>query len=251
MNEPNESGAPARCGGGPLPTFGPFETQGGVDELEPAVAVVRVAFALTRTQLATALGISFAGIAADRTAESLTDDEVRTEVEGQLAAEALHELDLQIERDQARTWPTEQQRVLDVLAAAVDRAYTRPEEPQRIVQRPVYGDGMVTLQTDDSGEVTVREPAWCVGHDGETVGRLADVTHRGPVVADAEEILPACISWSPFGVVLPEPHPVADVAGLPPMNPAELRGLAGEVALHAGRLYSLANQLDRIRRGQS
>ncbi|MEU9068304.1 hypothetical protein AB0D60_15610 [Streptomyces sp. NPDC048306] len=106
-----------------LPAFGPIEVHGGVDELEPAVAVVRVAFALTRTQLATALGISFAGIAADRTAESLTDDEVRTEVEGQLAAEALHELDLQIERDQARDWSTEQQRVLDVLAAAVDRAY--------------------------------------------------------------------------------------------------------------------------------
>lgn len=108
-----------------LPVFGPIETHGGVDELEPAVAVVRVAFALTRTQLATALGVSFAGIAADQPAETLDDDTVRREVEGHLAAEALHELDLQIERDQARTWPTEQQRVLDVLAAAVDRAYRR------------------------------------------------------------------------------------------------------------------------------
>ena len=50
-----------------LPVFGPYEVQGGVDELEPAVAVVQVAFALTRTQLATALAISFAGLGADRT----------------------------------------------------------------------------------------------------------------------------------------------------------------------------------------
>lgn len=241
-----------------LPIFGPIETHGGVDELEPAVAVVRVAFALTRTQLATALGISFAGIAADQPAESLDDDTVRREVEGQLAADALHELDLQMERDQARDWSPEQQRVLGVLAAAVDRAYTRPPIPPRQVQEPRYGAGTVSLQTLDSGEVTIREPAWCVGHDGDEVLHLRDVSHEGPTVVGrvetvrgVEEILPAHLSWGPFGELQPEPEPVAAVHGLPSMGPDELRGLAAEVALHAGRLYSLANDLDRIRRGQS
>ncbi|MFF9861103.1 DUF6907 domain-containing protein [Streptomyces tendae] len=255
------AGSPAHRGGGPLPTFGPIETHGGVDELEPAVAVVRVAFALTRTQLTTALGISFAEIAADKPAEDLTDDEVRLEVEGQLAADALHELDMQIERDQARDWSTEQQRVMAILAAAVDRAYTRPQAPlvpPRRRQEPHYGAGTVTLQTLDSGEVTIREPAWCIGHDGEEILHLRDVSHEGPAVAaefttarGTEEILPAQLSWGPFGELQAEPQPVVSVAGMPSMGPAELRDLAAEVALHAGRLYSLANQLDRIRRGQS
>lgn len=106
-----------------LPAFGPSEVFGGVDELEPAVAVVRVAVALTRTQLVTALGISFAGIAAEQTPEALTDGQVRQEVEGYLASEALSELDRQMERDEGRVFSPESQRVMQVLAAAVDRAY--------------------------------------------------------------------------------------------------------------------------------
>lgn len=241
-----------------LPTFGPFEVQGGVDELEPAVAVVRVAFALTRTQLATALGVSFAGIAADRTAESLTDDEVRREVEGHLAAEAIHELDRQMERDEAREWPPEQARVLDVLAAAVDRAFGPPVQPER--QRPVYRDGQVTLQTLDHGPVTVAEPSWCRGHDGEPVVHRADVTHRGEwrpfeveVAGERVEVLGAGLSWAPFAVKAPEPYPVVetDIDGLSALGPDELRQLAAGWGLLAGELYRLANELHRARRWQS
>lgn len=49
-----------------------------------------------------------------------------------------------------------------------------------IQPNPRYSQGSVTLQTLDQGEVTVPEPAWCVGHDNETVGHLADITHNGP-----------------------------------------------------------------------
>ncbi|MER7963586.1 DUF6907 domain-containing protein [Streptomyces ardesiacus] len=45
---------------------------------------------------------------------------------------------------------------------------------------PRYSQGTVTLQTIDQGEVTVPEPAWCVGHDHEQVVHLADLTHTGP-----------------------------------------------------------------------
>lgn len=106
-----------------LPVFGPYEVQGGVDELEPAVAVVQVAFALTRTQLLTALAMSFAGLGPERTPESLTDDEVRREVEGQLAAEAIIELDHLMEANEQAVFPPEQQRAMDALGLAVDRAF--------------------------------------------------------------------------------------------------------------------------------
>lgn len=240
-----------------LPAFGPFDVQGGVDELEPAVAVVRVAFALTRAQLVTALAVSFAGIAADRSPESLTVEDVWREVEGQLAADALHELDRQMERDQAAVWPPEQQRAVDVLAAAVDQAYSRPAPAEP--QRPVYGDGTVTLQTFDHGPVVVAEPEWCEGHDGEPVGHRADITHRGAwrpfdvvVAGERVEVLRAGLSWAPFAVEAPQPHPVVDtdVDGLSALGPDALREVAAGWGLLAGELYRLANELHRARRWQ-
>lgn len=116
----------------------------------------------------------------------------------------------------------------------------------------------VTLQTVDHGELTVPEPAWCLGHEGEPVGYRADICHKGRVVAaeyeadhDTVQFLPARISWGPFGELQPEPYPVADVEEFPPMSPEQLRELAAEVALHAGRLYRLSNELDRLRRAES
>jgi hypothetical protein len=227
-----------------LPTFGPFEVQGGVDELEPAVAVVRVAFALTRTQLVTALGMAFAGLG-DRTPESLTDDEVRREIEGHLAAEAIIELDHQMERDEARAWSPEQQRNMRVLAAAIDRAFA-PAQPLP-VQEPRHADGTVTLQTEDRGEVTVPEPVWCIGHEGDSIGHFADIGHTGPPVAlefDGRQLMAARLSWGPSS----EPHPVVDVDDLPHgLDPQETRELAARAGLYAGELYRLANEADRLR----
>ncbi|MDX3458414.1 hypothetical protein PV396_41875 [Streptomyces sp. ME02-8801-2C] len=139
----------------------------------------------------------------------------------------------------------------------VERHFPKPD--QAATARPVGGDGpTVTLDTLDHGRVTVDEPAWCIGHAGEPVGYRADITHKGRVVAaEVEtdwatfELLPARISWAPFGELQPEPYPVADIEDLPPLDPDQLRELAAEVALHAGRLYRLSNELDRIRRGQS
>lgn len=241
---------------GNLPQFGPSEVFGGVDELEPAVAVVRVAIALTRTQLVTALGISFAGIAAEQTPETLTDAQVRQEVEEYLASEALSELDRQMERDEARVFSPESQRVMQVLAAAVDRAYT--ERPAPAVQSPRYGAGTVTLQTLDQGEVTIPEPAWCEGHDGQLVGPLAEVSHDGrDFVATVDTaslgevaLLRANITHAPYLVRQPEPHPVAYVEALEAVSvdAGELRMVAARLAVTAGRLRDLAGELDRLKR---
>ncbi|MFM9790136.1 DUF6907 domain-containing protein [Streptomyces turgidiscabies] len=249
-----------------LPTFGPTEVFREEDVTPDAV--VRVAFALSREQLLTALSIGFTEMGPDRDAAGLTVDETRTEVEGWLHAAAVLELDRYVRQGQLTAYPLEAQPVMDALAAALDRAYpadTRGDSPSALtvadlppVQQPRTADGTVQLLTLDHGCVAVDEPAWCIGHAGEPVGYRADITHRGRVVAAevetgwaAFELLPARISWAPFGVLQPEPYPVADIEDLPPLDPQQLREVAAEVALHAGHLYRLANELDRIRRGQS
>lgn len=200
-----------------LPVFGPTEVSG--DEDTEPVVIVRVAYALSREQLLAALGYGFAEIAADREPADLTDAEVRIEVEGFLGAQGIIELDRIVEHEQHRTYPPEQQAVLDALAAAADRAYLAPTSPRPAMQSPRYREGTVTLQTVDHGEVTIPEPDWCTGHDDERVGHLADVTHNGrPVRAGAAteqygyvEILDAHISHAPYAVMQPEPHPVVSL----------------------------------------
>lgn len=233
-----------------MPVYGPTDPFG--DEEHTPEVIVRVDFLMSREQLEVALGIAWAEIAGGRDAESLTVLEVRHEVEAFLSVQAFFELDQQMERDRQRVFPPEQQRVLQVLADRIAEAYPPRREPEpRPVQAPRYGDGTVTLQTLDHGEITIPEPRWCQGHDGEQIVQRVDVTHVGPAVA-AEfagvEFLPARISWAPFSELQPEPYPVVDVEEFPAMDPAQLRELAAEVGLHAGRLYSKANELDRLRR---
>lgn len=234
-----------------LPAFGPSETFGGVDDLEPAVAVVRVAFALTRTQLATVLAMAFTSLGPDRAPESLTDAEVRNEIEAQLAAEAIIEVDRQMEHDQAATFSPEQQQALDVLAAAVDRAYA--PRPAPAVQSPRYREGTVTLQTLDHGEVTIPEPGWCTGHDGDLVGDLADVSHDGPPVQAAlhgdTPVMQAHISHAPYLQIDPEPHPVLavhlDYSG--DLGPAEGRALSRTLRAASARLDRVLAEVAHLR----
>lgn len=112
---------------GTLPVFGPTDPH--TDEDHTPEVIVRVDYALSREQVATALGVSFAEIAADRTPESLTVLDVRYEVEGYLAAQGLFDLSDQMERDRRRVFPPEQQRVLQLLVEAVDRAYPTTPTP--------------------------------------------------------------------------------------------------------------------------
>ncbi|WP_406199232.1 hypothetical protein OG331_22985 [Streptomyces sp. NBC_01017] len=241
-----------------MPVYGPTDPFGD-EEHEPDV-IVRVDFLMSREQITTALGIAWAEGFTTGAPESLTVLQVRHEVEAYLSVQAFHELDVQMERDRQREFPPEQQRVLQLLAEAVERAYPAAgaQNYAPAVQAPRYGDGTVTLQTLDHGEITIDEPRWCTGHDGEQIVQRVDVTHVGRKVAaevetdaGAVEFLPACISWGPFAELRPEPYPLADVDDFPAMDPAQLRELAAETALHAGRLYRLSNELDRLRRNAS
>jgi hypothetical protein len=245
-----------------LPVYGPTEVFRDED-VTPDV-VVRVAFALSREQMMTALSIGFTELIPDRQAEDLTVEETRKEVERWLHAAAVIELERHVIQGRQTAYPPEAQPVMDALAAALDRAYpavTAGEETPadlRELQSPRYAEGTVTLQTLDHGEITIDEPVWCLGHDGEPVVQRVDVTHVGATVAaeletdgGTVEFLPARISWGPFAELRPEPYPLADVDDFPGLDPAQLRGLAAETAMHAGRLYTKANELDRIRREMS
>ncbi|MFJ2949137.1 DUF6907 domain-containing protein [Streptomyces sp. NPDC087226] len=119
-------------------------------------------------------------------------------------------------------------------------------EPRK--QSPRYRDRTVILNTLDHGEVTVPEPAWCIGHDDDLVGYLADITHNGPVItADAvtarygrTPLLEARISQAPHGEIRPEPLPLLYVH----------LDVDATVATEDGRnltraLRAAANRLDR------
>ncbi|MBL3670181.1 hypothetical protein JL475_30220 [Streptomyces sp. M2CJ-2] len=83
-------------------------------------------------------------------------------------------------------------------------------------QSPRYRDRVVVLDTLDSGEVTVPEPAWCVGHDDDTVGYLADITHNGATTTVAAvtaryghlPVMDARITQAPHGQQQPELLPL-------------------------------------------
>ncbi|NGO43769.1 hypothetical protein [Streptomyces ureilyticus] len=107
---------------GDLPVYGPTDPFGD-EEHQPDV-IVRVDFLMSREQITTALGIAWAEIVeGDRSPDSLSVVEVRHEVEAYLSVQAFHALGEQMDRDSLRTFSPEQQRVMQLLAAAVDRAY--------------------------------------------------------------------------------------------------------------------------------
>lgn len=199
-----------------LPVFGPTEVF-SEEDVTPAV-IVRVAYALSREQMLTALSIGFTELIPDRDAETLTVEETRREVEGWLHAAAVIELDRYVRQGQLTAYPVEAQPVMDALAVALDRAYPA-RRPQPVRRAPRYGDGTVTLETVDYGDVTVPEPAWCIGHSWQPNPHRADITHnstrvKASAMTDGHgrvHLLKAYISHAPHLEIQPEPHPVVSV----------------------------------------
>lgn len=103
-----------------LPVYGPSEVF--EDEGITAHVVVRVAVAMSREQLITALTVGVTNLGAVDPA-GMSADEVRREVEGYFAACGIVEIDTLIDEG----WPTSfapaaRQRMEDIVAA-VERAY--------------------------------------------------------------------------------------------------------------------------------
>ncbi|WP_405924734.1 DUF6907 domain-containing protein [Streptomyces sp. NBC_00035] len=113
----------------------------------------------------------------------------------------------------------------------------------------------VTLLTVDYGDVTLPEPAWCVGHEGHVPQYRADLSHYGPKVYlehQGRTIGEAVISQAPCaerGTRAVEAFVVLSYEGEGGMGPAALHGLADEMVLHADRLRVLADELGGILAG--
>lgn len=265
-------------GGGPAPVFGPGELQNVHDDQPEPWVTVRVDYRMSRWELFAAVSAGYATTNVDRSPDDMTVEQIRYDVEGFLALTSSLELDALVEEIAGKVERGEDPEQMAALLRAMDRAYPQVSEIQTpapefaaefphvaahlarergetpAVQRPVYEGGTVTLDTLDAGRITIDEPVWCTGHDGEQVVQRVDVTHVGVTVTGeyaGVEFLPACISWGPFAQLRPEPLPLADVDEFPGMTPDELRELGVEVVRHGCALHSKANELDRIRRGMS
>lgn len=232
--------------GNDLPVFGPTGAIPCDEDREP-FATVRMDLIVTREQLRAALGIGHAEQAGQPALDEMSVQDIRREVERHLGACAVIQLDDEAGSFNARLAPE----LAAQLDAAIDRAYT-VRETRRRMQNPEYGDGWVAVDTLDHGRVTMPEPAWCTGHDELQAQMRVDTCHFSAETAAeyaGTEFLPVCFSQAPFSAV--QPQVMGDVADFPGMSPDEMRALAAEVAAHSGRLYSKANELDRIRRRQA
>ncbi|MFJ1604156.1 DUF6907 domain-containing protein [Streptomyces sp. NPDC088253] len=77
----------------------------------------------------------------------------------------------------------------------------------------------VTLETLDRGLITVPEPGWCRGHEGEPPVYRSDITHNSVTVKAAAHtdrhgrvpLLQAHISHAPYLELHSEPYPVVSV----------------------------------------
>lgn len=250
-------------GGGPAPVYGPSSVQNAHDDQPEPFVRVRVDYQMSRVELFAVLAAGYATTNTGQDPDAMTVDQIRYDVEAQLSLMSWREMEDLVETSAGQIERGEHPEQMAALKRAVDRAYPPRREPSVTnvpvaVQAPRYGDGTVTLQTLDHGEITIPEPRWCTGHDGEQIVQRVDVTHVGRTVAaeletdgGTVEFLPARISWGPFAELRPEPYPLADVDGFPGLDASQLRELAAEVGLHAGRLYRLSNELDRLRRAES
>lgn len=232
------------------PAFGPTDPIPCDPDLAP-FANVRLELAVTREQLRAALAIGHAEQAGQPPLADMSVADIRREVEGYLAAGAVLATAPEVTAVNAALTPS---RAAE-LDAAIDRAYTLPPRPP--VQNPRYRHGTVTLQTLDRGEVTTHEPGWCIGHDEETVGYYADITHTAePVTATTVtaahgeiDVLYAQITQAPHAVKQPEPRPVLYVAL--DLNasfaPEDGRALSRALRVASVRLDRALTELARLR----
>ncbi|MGW1559084.1 DUF6907 domain-containing protein [Streptomyces sp. NPDC002144] len=248
----------AERGEGPVPVYGPGETQNVHDDQPEPWVKVRVDYQLSRFELFAVVAAGYASTNIGQNPDDMSVQQIRDDVEAHLAGTSSLELDALVEEVAGQIERGDHPDQMAALLRAMDRAYRPRNEREPIMQQPRYGDGTVTLQTLDHGEVTITEPRWCMGHNAEAVVHRVDITHNGrPVFAEVEtdlgteQLLEASISWAPFAELQPEPYPVAALGDLPPMDPAQLRAVAAELGLYVGRLYRLSNELDRIRRAES
>lgn len=107
----------------------------------------------------------------------------------------------------------------------------------------------VTLQTLDRGEITIPEPAWCIGHQDRQPEDYVDTLHLGPDVElrfHGHLIGTAGLVQSPLGETLTREVGVSVSLLSQTLDPVALYSLAATLDAHADELRSLADQLDTL-----
>ncbi|MFD5507002.1 DUF6907 domain-containing protein [Streptomyces sp. NPDC127051] len=112
------------------------------------------------------------------------------------------------------------------------------------------GDRTVTVHTLDHGPVTLPEPSWCAGHDGQPEVR-ADLHHTAPLDVPAGLVgLAAELVEFPYGE---HPVPVSvyiELTGVgTTLDPRGLREYAAALNDRAAVLRRLADRLTVLRSG--
>ncbi|MFJ9628071.1 DUF6907 domain-containing protein [Streptomyces sp. NPDC101175] len=242
---------------GPAPVFGSGAVQNAQDDQPEPHVIVRVAYRLSRWELLAALADGYATTNTGQNPDDMTVAQIRDDVEAYLCGASWRDTDALIEQVAGQIERGEHPEQMAALLRAMDRAYPlHREEPP--TQSPRYGDGTVTLLTSDRGEVTVDEPAWCIGHDDDLVGYYSDITHNGrtvtaPIVTaryGASKIMSARVSHAPHAVEQPEPFPLLSVEldAHGDLDPADGHNLARALRLAAVRVEREAAGLEALRR---
>lgn len=109
----------------------------------------------------------------------------------------------------------------------------------------------VTVPTLDHGDITIPEPAWCIGHTEDPPQLRSDTGHVGPahpMVFEENELAYAALVQDPFaehsdrGV-----GAVVEMGGIGHrLDPAELDALAAVLVDYAGTLRHLARHLSAL-----
>jgi hypothetical protein len=235
-----------------LEQFGPTETF-PCDENSEAFAVVRLAVEVSRDQLRTALAIGHAELNGTPPLDDMAVRDIRREVEGHLAAAATISLYRETEAVVRRV---NEAGILPTIDAAIERAYTRTAD-ERLQQDPRYSEGTVTLLTSDRGEVTIEEPAWCIGHGDDMVGTLDEIAHNGAEITvpfvtaryGPSTIMTAQLIHAPYLTLAPEPFPIlyVELDENLDLDVPDGRNLSRALRLAAVRLDLALDDLARLR----
>ncbi|MFJ5306157.1 DUF6907 domain-containing protein [Streptomyces sp. NPDC088350] len=245
----------AEAGEGEPPVFGPGGVQNAHDDQPEPFVVVRVAYRLSRFELFAALADGYATTNTGANPDDMTVQQIRSDVESYLCGASWRDMEDLVETVAGQIERGDHPEQMEALKRAMDRAYPLHHEAPAM-QSPRYAEGTVTLQTLDRGEVTIGEPSWCTGHEGELVGPLSEVSHDGPETAafvDAGRLgevplMRANLTHAPYLEIDREPHPLVYVEALEAasFDADGLRALVATGRTYLDRLGALAGQLDEL-----
>lgn len=252
---------------GEPPVFGPTGVQNAHDDQSEPYVVVRVAYRLSRFELFAALADGYATTNTGADPDSMTVQQIRSDVEAYLCGASWRDMEALVETVAGQIEGGEHPEQMAAMKRAMDRAFPLVTPGDKImadlpsfshpVQPPRYGDGTVTLQTTDRGEITIDEPSWCAGHDGDIVGTLDEISHNGAEITvpfvtarnAPSTIMSAQLSHAPYLTRAPEPFPVlyVELDEHVDLDVPDGRNLSRALRLAAVRLDRALDDLARLR----